>query len=34
LLDAGEEYDFGLEAGSKPELILALALLENLVKLY
>ncbi|MEY2821559.1 MAG: hypothetical protein RL105_1131 [Verrucomicrobiota bacterium] len=29
ILDAGEEYDFGLEAGSKPELIIALALLEN-----
>jgi arginine decarboxylase len=29
ILDAGEKYDFGLEAGSKPELIIALALLEN-----
>jgi arginine decarboxylase len=29
ILDAGEEYDFGLEAGSKPELIIAMALLEN-----
>ena len=29
ILDAGEEYDFGLEAGSKPELIIALALMEN-----
>ncbi|MFM9147051.1 MAG: biosynthetic arginine decarboxylase [Verrucomicrobiota bacterium] len=29
ILDAGEEYDFGLEAGSKPELLIALALLEN-----
>ncbi|MDR1817075.1 MAG: biosynthetic arginine decarboxylase [Puniceicoccales bacterium] len=29
ILDAGEQYDFGLEAGSKPELLVALALLEN-----
>jgi arginine decarboxylase len=29
ILDAGERYDFGLEAGSKPELLIALALLEN-----
>lgn len=29
ILDAGEKYDFGLEAGSKPELLIALALLEN-----
>jgi arginine decarboxylase len=29
ILDAGESYDFGLEAGSKPELLIALALLEN-----
>ncbi|MDR1497624.1 MAG: biosynthetic arginine decarboxylase [Puniceicoccales bacterium] len=29
ILDAGEKYDFGLEAGSKPELLVALALLEN-----
>jgi arginine decarboxylase len=29
ILDAGEHYDFGLEAGSKPELLIALALLEN-----
>lgn len=29
ILDAGEEYDYGLEAGSKPELLIALALLEN-----
>ncbi|MCD8283429.1 MAG: biosynthetic arginine decarboxylase [Opitutae bacterium] len=29
ILDAGDEYDYGLEAGSKPELLVALALLEN-----
>ncbi|MDR2512564.1 MAG: biosynthetic arginine decarboxylase [Puniceicoccales bacterium] len=29
ILDAGEKYDFGLEAGSKPELLIALAFLEN-----
>lgn len=29
ILDAGEEYDYGLEAGSKPELLIALALLES-----
>lgn len=29
ILDAGEDYDYGLEAGSKPELLIALALLEN-----
>ncbi len=29
ILDAGEKYDYGLEAGSKPELIISLALLEN-----
>ena len=29
ILDAGEEYDYGLEAGSKPELLVALALLES-----
>lgn len=28
ILDAGEPYGFGLEAGSKPELLIALALLE------
>ncbi|MBQ6705592.1 MAG: biosynthetic arginine decarboxylase [Opitutales bacterium] len=29
ILDAGEDYDYGLEAGSKPELLIALALLES-----
>jgi len=29
ILDAGESYDFGLEAGSKPELLIALALHDN-----
>ena len=29
ILDAGEQYDYGLEAGSKPELLIALALLES-----
>jgi arginine decarboxylase len=29
ILDAGEPYGFGLEAGSKPELLIALALLES-----
>lgn len=29
ILDAGDDYDYGLEAGSKPELLIALALLEN-----
>ncbi len=29
ILDAGEDFDYGLEAGSKPELMIALALLEN-----
>lgn len=29
ILDAGEDYDYGLEAGSKPELLVALALLES-----
>src|SRR6476646_9047023 len=29
IVDAGDKYDFGLEAGSKPELLIALALLEN-----
>ena len=29
ILDAGEEYNFGLEAGSKPELIVALAALDR-----
>lgn len=29
ILDAGEDYDFGLEAGSKPELQIALALHDN-----
>lgn len=29
ILDAGEDYEYGLEAGSKPELLIALALLEN-----
>lgn len=29
ILDAGKAYNFGLEAGSKPELMIALALLEK-----
>ena len=29
ILDAGEPYGFGLEAGSKPELLIALAILES-----
>ncbi len=29
IVDAGDKYDFGLEAGSKPELLIALAMLEN-----
>lgn len=29
ILDAGDDYDYGLEAGSKPELLIALALLES-----
>lgn len=29
ILDAGEDYGYGLEAGSKPELLIALALLES-----
>ena len=29
ILDAGEEYGFGLEAGSKPELLIALAALDR-----
>ncbi|MCR5183521.1 MAG: biosynthetic arginine decarboxylase [Opitutales bacterium] len=29
ITDAGEEFDYGLEAGSKPELLIALAQLEN-----
>jgi len=29
ILDAGEEYGFGLEAGSKPELMIALAALDR-----
>jgi len=29
ILDAGDPYDFGIEAGSKPELLIALALHEN-----
>ncbi len=29
IMDAGQEYDFGLEAGSKPELIAALAVHSN-----
>lgn len=29
ILDAGREYDFGLEAGSKPELLIALSQLER-----
>jgi len=29
ILDAGEEYNFGLEAGSKPELLVAMAALDR-----
>jgi len=29
ILDAGKKYSFGLEAGSKPELLIALAMLEK-----
>ena len=29
ITDAGEAFDYGLEAGSKPELLIALAQLEN-----
>ena len=29
IVQAGKEYDFGLEAGSKPELLIALALMDN-----
>lgn len=29
ILDAGEPYDFGLEVGSKPELLIALAMLDR-----